>query len=118
MRGEAVADADIAREIAPCFVERDGRRTDTVVLACTHFPWLREEMAALSPPETAWIDSGEAVARRVRTLLEEAGMNTASDDAAPTAARRVFFTARDDAIDSRLAAFRRFGYSETAFVAV
>ena len=28
MRGEAVEEAEIAREIAPCFVERDGRRTD------------------------------------------------------------------------------------------
>ncbi len=38
MRGEAVDDAEIAREIAPCFVEREGRRTDQIVLACTHFP--------------------------------------------------------------------------------
>ena len=38
MRGEAVDDAEIKREIAPCFVEREGRRTDQIVLACTHFP--------------------------------------------------------------------------------
>ena len=46
MRGEAVDDAEIAREIAPCFVERAGRRTDHVVLACTHFPLLHRRARA------------------------------------------------------------------------
>ena len=35
-----VADADVAAELAPCFVDEAGRRTDTIVLACTHFPLL------------------------------------------------------------------------------
>ncbi len=33
-----VDDAAIAAEIAPCFVDDGARRTDTVVLACTHYP--------------------------------------------------------------------------------
>ncbi len=41
-----VDDADIAREIAPCFVDRDGRRTDTIVLACTHYPAAARPSAA------------------------------------------------------------------------
>src|SRR5690349_17362364 len=36
LRGEPVSDAAVVAEIAPCFVERGGARTDTVVLACTH----------------------------------------------------------------------------------
>src|SRR5215468_3728999 len=43
LSGEAVSDADIAAEIAPCFVghaENAAARTDTVVLACTHYPLL------------------------------------------------------------------------------
>ena len=31
-------------EIAPCFVEMDGRRTDIVVLACTHYPFLANRL--------------------------------------------------------------------------
>src|SRR5258708_26300808 len=31
LRGESVADAAIAAELAPCFIDADGRRTDTVV---------------------------------------------------------------------------------------
>jgi len=45
-----------------------GDAIDTVVLACTHFPLLRNELEAAAP---GWrfIDSGEAVARRVASVL-------------------------------------------------
>ncbi|SFD38239.1 glutamate racemase [Pragia fontium] len=42
---------------------------DTIVLGCTHFPLLKEELAAVLPKETLLVDSGAAVARRVATLL-------------------------------------------------
>src|SRR5262245_58114641 len=38
LRGETPDDAAVAAEIAPCFIDDDGRRTDAVVLACTHYP--------------------------------------------------------------------------------
>ena len=69
LRGEAVADADIAGEIAPGFIERGGRRTDQIVLACTHFPLLVERLAALSPWPVAFVDPAPAIARRVVELL-------------------------------------------------
>ena len=40
LRGDAVDDAAVLAEIAPAFVDAGGRRTDTVVLACTHYPLL------------------------------------------------------------------------------
>ncbi len=48
LSGEAVSDADIAAEIAPCFVGNGAsvRRTDTVVLACTHYPLLLDRLVA------------------------------------------------------------------------
>ena len=69
LRGEPVADADIAQEIAPCFVERGGRRTDQIVLACTHFPLLAPRLAALAPWPAAFVDPAPAIARRVDSLL-------------------------------------------------
>src|SRR5690606_35226144 len=39
-----------------------------VVLGCTHFPLLRPMLARLWPTVT-WVDSGEAIARRVAQLL-------------------------------------------------
>src|SRR5215468_12541007 len=49
LRGEAVDDAAVLAEIAPCFVEDARARTDTVVLACTHFPLLLERLTRLAP---------------------------------------------------------------------
>lgn len=69
LRGEPVADGEIAAEIAPCFVEREGRRTDAVALACTHFPLLTHRFEALAPWPVAWIDPAPAVARRVLALV-------------------------------------------------
>lgn len=46
---------------------------DTVVLGCTHYPlllpWLRKSL----PDVTTWVDSGEAIARRVGFLLDQTG---------------------------------------------
>jgi len=71
MRGEAVDDAAILAEIAPAFVEKDGRRTDAIVLACTHYPFLLPffERLALWPVE--WIDPAPAIARRVVAVAGE-----------------------------------------------
>ena len=49
MHGAAVPDDAIAAEIAPCFVTRDGVRTDEIVLACTHYPLLMEQFRRLRP---------------------------------------------------------------------
>ncbi|MEM8930271.1 MAG: glutamate racemase [Acidobacteriota bacterium] len=59
----------IRHEIAPAFVDQDGVRTDTVVLACTHYPWLLDEMRAAAPWEVEWIDPAPAIARRVVQVL-------------------------------------------------
>src|ERR1700726_2710680 len=64
LRGESVDDAAIARELGPCFVDTDGRRTDTVVLACTHYPLLLDRFTALAPWPVRFIDPAPAIARR------------------------------------------------------
>ena len=73
MRAEPVDDAEIRAELLPCFVARDGRRTDTVALACTHYPLVLPRLEALAPWPVTWIDPAPAIARRVLRLLEERG---------------------------------------------
>lgn len=75
MQGEALNDADIWAEIAPCFVAHDERRTDVIVLACTHYPLLLEHFKRLAPWPVAWIDSGAAIARRADHVLNEKGFD-------------------------------------------
>ncbi len=69
LAGEPVDAAEIAAEIAPCFVERQGKRTDCVVLACTHYPLLRHRFERLAPWPVRWIDPAPAVAKRAVDLL-------------------------------------------------
>lgn len=71
MQGNEVSDADIAREIAPAFVTSGDRRTDCVVLACTHYPLLLKYFERLAPWPVAWIDPAPAIARRTTYVLQE-----------------------------------------------
>ena len=71
LAGTPVSDKEIATEIAPCFVDKDGRGTDTVVLACTHYPLLTTRFKAVAPWPVDWIDPAPAIARRVADLLHE-----------------------------------------------
>jgi glutamate racemase len=66
IRGEPTADEAILSEIAPCFVEKDGARTDIVVLACTHYPFMANVFRRLAPWPVDWLDPAEAIARQVR----------------------------------------------------
>jgi glutamate racemase len=69
LHGTPAADAIIAAEIAPCFVTKEGRRTDTVVLACTHYPLLLARLRRLAPWPVTFLDPAPAIARRVLELL-------------------------------------------------
>ncbi|GEO83173.1 glutamate racemase [Ciceribacter naphthalenivorans] len=69
IRGEPVSDETVAAEIAPCFVEHDGARTDIVVLACTHYPFLVNVFRRLAPWPVDWLDPAEAIARQARRLV-------------------------------------------------
>ncbi|GAA5094261.1 glutamate racemase [Bartonella acomydis] len=71
LRGKPVDLKELRHEILPCFVEKNGKYTDIIVLACTHYPFLlsffREQ--ALWPVE--WIDPAKAIAKHTRSLLPE-----------------------------------------------
>jgi glutamate racemase len=86
LAGAPAGDAEIMAELAPCFVDREGRRTDTVVLACTHFPLLLDRFRALAPWPVTWIDPAPAIARRVVDLIGPAA------GSAPEAAAKTVFT--------------------------
>ena len=76
LSGVEVSDREISAELAPCFVgdsEADPARTDTVVLACTHYPLLMDRLVRLAPWPVDWIDPAPAIARRVADLLGPPG---------------------------------------------
>jgi len=81
-----VSDTAIRAEIAGCFVDADNRRTDTVVLACTHYPLLTGRFRAVAPWPVDWLDPAPAIARRVADLLRD------HPSAATPAPPQIFFT--------------------------
>ncbi|MGE5159639.1 MAG: glutamate racemase [Gemmatimonas sp.] len=84
LSGREVSDAAIAREIAPCFVgdaNDPAARTDTVVLACTHYPLLLDRLVKLAPWKVDWIDPAPAIARRVCDLIGPARGGAEEQDA-------------------------------------
>ncbi len=45
-----------------------GERIDTIVLACTHFPLVEDELAAAAPRPLAFVDGKAGIARRTAWL--------------------------------------------------
>ena len=104
LRGEPVADADVAAELAPCFIDEAGRRTDTIVLACTHFPLLLRSLERLSPWPVGFIDPAPAIARRVVDLIGPPA-------SAGAAAAQIRFTSQRPPPTPLRKALARFGIS-------
>jgi glutamate racemase len=71
LRGETVADALILAEIMPCFIEKNGYKTDIIVLGCTHYPLILETLIRLSPWQVDFIDPAPAIAARVKQVTLE-----------------------------------------------
>ncbi|MGI2260909.1 glutamate racemase [Shewanella sp. GXUN23E] len=67
MAGIPIPQADMARILTP--VKQTG--LDVLVLGCTHFPMLKAEMRAVLGDEVSLLDSGKAIARRVKSLLPD-----------------------------------------------
>lgn len=60
----------LANEIGAAFeAGDDGRKTDIVVLGCTHYPLMLAALNKVAPWPVLWIDPAPAVARRVMLLL-------------------------------------------------
>lgn len=96
--------AEALRPIVEPFVLGE---VDTVVLGCTHFPLVRSSLQKALPWMLNWVDSGEAIARRVEYLAAE--LETAPPEAEGTA-HELLFTGHEpaglDAWIARVAAHR------------
>jgi glutamate racemase len=70
LAGEAVSVEAVRAAAQPMFDAPDGDRLDTVVLACTHFPLLQDELRAAFP-SVAYVHGGPGIARRIAWLTRE-----------------------------------------------
>jgi glutamate racemase len=70
LRGQQVDPAITARAAAGLREQEGGAEIDTVVLACTHFPLLRDELAAAFGPGVSFVDGAKGIARRIVHLTQ------------------------------------------------
>lgn len=103
LRGQPIDDDAVRAEIEPCFIEDGGERTDTVVLACTHYPLLQGQFERLAPWPVRWLDPAPAIARRVVELV-----GPAAGPRPDTPPRAIFTSGRGPSVDLA-AALARFG---------
>ncbi|MBK8543286.1 MAG: glutamate racemase [Caulobacteraceae bacterium] len=107
LRGEKAQQSAITEAIDGLFSAPGGDQLDVVALACTHFPLLAAELAAAAPRPCLWMDSGEAIARRLaHVLIAQEG---------PSRVQRAAFTSADSARAS-LRAFKARGFSDFSHI--
>jgi glutamate racemase len=103
LSGGVVSDEQILAELNPCFVgagDDASQRTDTIVLACTHFPLLVDRLNRLAPWTVDWIDPAPAIARRVANLL-----SPPAGEGFETDAQMIFTSGRPHTLSAALKPF-------------
>jgi glutamate racemase len=70
LAGETVSVDEVRRAASPLFKRPGAEGMDVVVLACTHFPLLSDELEQAFPG-LFWADGGEGIARRIQYLTGE-----------------------------------------------
>jgi glutamate racemase len=102
LRGESAGREAYADVLAGLLDQPGGERIDTVVLACTHFPLVADELAAAAPRPLRFVDGGAGIARRVAHL-------TMGQDWPETTSGEAVFTAPAEIGDALRAALAERG---------
>ncbi len=112
LKGHAVDLEELRTEIAPVFRTREGKKTDVVVLGCTHYPLLIEDMKKVEPWPVTYIDPAPAIARRTADVIEETTLGGAEGHVHGTV---ILTSARGSASES-LAAYASMGFPRHVFI--
>ena len=114
LKGVPVDLAELKEEIAPVFHDEEGRRTDIVVLGCTHYPLLADEMAKVEPWVVRYIDPAPAIARRVADVLRDVVPKEPTKPVPPHNA--VLLTSTRAAAEDALPAYARMSFHLPEFL--
>jgi glutamate racemase len=82
LRGHTVDPAVYRKAAQGLRSQPDGEKIDTVVLACTHFPLVVDELGEAFGPGTRFIDGAAGIARRIQHLTQGQAMRRAAPDIA------------------------------------
>lgn len=76
--GQPVSLDEVAETVMPWLTMKNG--PDTIILGCTHFPLLKDELRQVFPSSTNFVDSGAAIARRASWLLGQSAIYSSSSE--------------------------------------
>ena len=77
LKGEAINIASVREAVSPFAMSK---QLDTLILGCTHFPLLKQELKSALPNIEFWIDSGEAIARRVEYFINKFELGSQAEE--------------------------------------
>jgi glutamate racemase len=103
LRGEPADCGVCRRALAGLFEQPGGDRIDTIVLACTHFPLVEDELAAAAPRPVRFVDGKEGIARRTAWLTRHL------DWPGSPAEGVALFTGRETDVGAYRPGFARYG---------
>ena len=112
--GKDHSQSAFAEALLPFKQHPDWQRLDTVVLACTHFPLIQAQLAAVAPQVVHWVDSGNAIARRVLQVLNEPGAPSRTQPASRPL-EQALLTRLDQNDSAYSRAFSRFGFCSVEY---
>ncbi|WP_101756982.1 glutamate racemase [Oceanicoccus sp. KOV_DT_Chl] len=115
LAGEKIALAAYQQVLEPFAQHPLWPQADTVVLACTHFPLVKNELATALPHIKYWIDSGEAIARRVLQLRQTAATEAStqkSQTSATPAGDIALLTENGSVPDNLRQTFKNYGFEQ------
>ncbi|MCG2839635.1 glutamate racemase [Sandaracinobacter sp. RS1-74] len=103
LRGEAVDPAVYSQALDGLLAQAGGDRLDMVVLACTHFPLVEDELRRAAPRPLRFIHGADGIARRAAHLLQGVRWDS------PKPEGRAIFTGGVQGLDALRPALQGFG---------
>ena len=105
LHGDTIEEALIERELAPII---NNVAIDTVILGCTHFPLIKQEIQNTLGNTIRLIDSGEAIARRATHILTTSNQQLPATSPPPT--HTFIFTAENNQVTKLTPALHSRGF--------
>lgn len=106
--GEPIEASLVAQEIRVGFLDDAQGKTDTIVLGCTHYPFLLPLMHQVSPWPVLMIDPALAIAKQTARVWPETFLPLAEDERTSLA-----YVTRADTAMTYAPVFARFGFAHT-----
>jgi glutamate racemase len=108
LRGEATDPAAYERVMRGLLDQPGADTMDSIVLACTHFPLVKDELMAASARNFHWVDSGDGISRRV--------VHWTADMTWETANGRAVFTAHTPKCELLRPALQHYGLTDIEYL--